>query len=122
MLQTESKVIIADNTWAKEGLIIRILKWSNAKSATVGDKVVLAIKSADRTATYKKWEVVKAIIVRVKKEIRRSDGSYLRFSDNAAVIIDIDAKGQTKMAWKRIFGPIAREVEKEISRFAQEVI
>lgn len=122
MLQNESGVIIADNTGAKSWQIIRILKGSTAKKATVGDRVVIAIKSVSTTSTYKKGDVARAIIVRTKKGVWRKDGSYLKFADNAVAIINKD----NEPVGKRIFGPVARELRekgyKEIATLAEEVI
>ncbi len=92
MIQNESQVIITDNTGAKKGKVIRILKGSNAKSAGIGDTVVIAIKEASSTATSKKGSVSWAVIVRTKKEIGRNDGTYIRFSDNAVVLVAKDQK------------------------------
>ena len=122
MLQTESAVIITDNTGAKTGQIIRILKGSTAKKATLGDRVVIAIKSASSGSSFKKGDVSRAIIVRTKKEVRRKDGSYIRFDDNAVALINKD----NEPLGKRIFGPVARELRdvgfKEIASLAEEVI
>lgn len=122
MLQNESGVIIADNTGAKSWQIIRILKGSTAKKATVGDRVVIAIKSVSTTSVYKKGDVARAIIVRTKKGVWRKDGSYLKFADNAVAIINKD----NEPVGKRIFGPVARELRekgfKEIATLAEEVI
>lgn len=122
MLQNESGVIIADNTGAKTWQIIRILKGSTAKKATVGDRVVIAIKSVSTSSTYKKGDVARAIIVRTKKGVWRKDGSYLKFADNAVAIINKD----NEPVGKRIFGPVARELRekgfKEIATLAEEVI
>jgi len=121
MLQTESRVKIVDNTWAKTWLIIGLIKW-NASFATVWDKVVIAVKSALPSSTYNKWDVVRAVIVRVAKEIRRKDGSYIRFEDNAVAIIDKEWAAK----WKRIFGPVAKELRekgfKNIANMAEEII
>lgn len=103
MLQTESMVDIVDNTGAKKGLIIRILKGSDAKKAIVGDRVVVAIKDALTTSTFKKGDVSRALIVRTKGKIRRKDGSYIGFGDNAAVLIQKDPKEGFKALGKRIF-------------------
>lgn len=126
MLQTESQVIIADNSGAKIGQIIRILKGSNAKKATIGDKVVIAIKDVASTSSFKKGDVSWALIVRTRKEIRRSDGTYVRFADNAVALIEKDPKGEIKAVGKRIFGPVAKELRdkgyKHIATLAEEVI
>lgn len=122
MLQTESEVVIADNTGAKIGQIIRILKGSTARKAGVGDRVVIAIKSVSTSSTFKKWDVARAVIVRTKKGVNRKDGSYLKFADNAVAIINKD----NEPVGKRIFGPVARELRdvgfKEIATLAEEVI
>ncbi len=105
-----SYVNVADNTGAKEALIIKVLKGSGKKggrvSATVGDVVVVSIKKAVPNSPVKKGEVHKAVVVRTKKEIRRRDGSYIRFGDNAVVLIN--QAGEPKGT--RIFGPVAREL------------
>lgn len=90
MLQTESEVVIADNSWAKIGQIIRILKGSTARKATIGDRVVIAVKSVSTSSTYKKGDVARAVIVRTKKGVGRKDGSYLKFADNAVALINKD--------------------------------
>jgi len=125
MLQNESLVIIADNTWAKKGKIFRILKWSNARSASVGDRVVLAIKESSPTGSVKKWEVAQGIIVRTRKEIRRADGTYVRFADNAVVLVSVNDKWEIAPIGKRVFGPVAREIREHfrvITNMAEEVI
>lgn len=125
MLKNESEVIIADNTWAKRGQIFRIFK-GNAKTATVGDIVMIAIKDALPTSTIKKGTTSKALIVRVAKEIRRKDWTYVRFGDNAAILMTKDAKWEIKPVGKRIFGPVARELRqmwyKAITNMAEEVV
>ncbi len=122
MLQTESEVIIADNTGAKIWQIIRILKGSTARKATVGDRVVIAIKNVSTSSTFKKWDVSRAVIVRTNKGVARKDGSYLKFADNAVALINKD----NEPVGKRIFGPVARELRdvgfKEIATLAEEVI
>ncbi len=126
MLKNESTVIITDNTWAKKWQIFRILKWSSAKTATVGDRVMIAIKSALPTSAIKKWTVAQALIVRIKKEISRKDGTYIRFGDNAVILMSKDAKGEIKPIGKRIFGPVAKELRqmgyKAITNMAEEVL
>src|SRR5574344_1015540 len=106
MIQQQSRLKVADNTGAKELMCIRCLGGSHRKFAGVGDVIVASVKSAIPTGVVKKGDVVKAVIVRTKKPIRRADGSYVRFDENAAVIIrdDKNPKGT------RIFGPIAREL------------
>ena len=106
MIQQQSKLKVADNTGAKELMCIRCLGGSHRKFAGVGDVIVASVKSAIPTGVVKKGDVVKAVIVRTKKPIRRADGSYVRFDENAAVIIRDD--GTPKGT--RIFGPIAREL------------
>lgn len=126
MLKNESNVVITDNTWAKKWQIFRILKWSNAKTATIGDRVMIAIKSALPTSTIKKGTISQALIVRIKKEISRKDGTYVRFGDNAVILMSKDAKGEIKPIGKRIFGPVARELRqlwhKAITNMAEEVV
>ena len=106
MIQQQSRLKVADNTGAKELMCIRCLGGSHRKFAGVGDVIVASVKSAMPNGVVKKGDVVKAVIVRTKKPIRRADGSYVRFDENAAVIIrdDKNPKGT------RIFGPIAREL------------
>ena len=126
MLWNESSVIVADNTGAKEGKIIRVLKGSNAKSASIGDVVVVAIKEASPDGTVKKGDVCKGVVVRTRKEVGRKDGSYIRFSDNAIALLTISEKGEVKPLGKRIFGPVAMELRdkgfKAIATLAEEVI
>ncbi len=106
MIQQQSKLKVADNTGAKELMCIRCLGGSHRKFAGVGDVIVASVKTAIPNGVVKKGDVVKAVIVRTKKPIRRADGSYIRFDENAAVIIRED--GTPKGT--RIFGPIAREL------------
>ena len=106
MIQQQSRLKVADNTGAKELMCIRCLGGSHRKFAGVGDIVIASVKSAIPNGVVKKGDVVKAVIVRTKKPIRRPDGSYVRFDENAAVIIRED--GNPKGT--RIFGPIAREL------------
>ena len=106
MIQQQSRLKVADNTGAKELMCIRCLGGSHRKFAGVGDVIVASVKSAIPTGVEKKGDVVKAVIVRTKKPIKRADGSYIRFDENAAVIIRDD--GTPKGT--RIFGPIAREL------------
>ncbi len=121
MLQNESRVIIADNTWAKEALIFKVLKW-NSKSAGIWDLVSVAIKSASPSSALKKWDVARWIIVRTVKEIRRKDGTYVRFGDNAIALVN----KTNEPLWKRIFWPVARELRekwyKNIANLAEEVL
>lgn len=106
MIQQESRLRIADNTGAREILCIRVLGGSMRRYARVGDIIVASVKQATSTASVKKGEVVRAVVVRTAKEYGRPDGSYIRFDDNAAVILDDhrNPKGT------RIFGPVAREL------------
>ena len=106
MLQQESRLKVADNTGAKELMTIRVKGGSYRRYASIGDVIVASVKSASPTGTVKKGDVVKAVIVRTTRPVRRADGSYIRFDENAAVIID-DAKNPRGT---RIFGPVAREL------------
>ena len=106
MIQQESRLVVADNSGAKECLCIRVLGGTRKRYASVGDVIVVAIKSVIPSSDVKKGAVSKAIIVRTKKEIRRPDGSYIRFDDNACVII----KDDNTPKGTRIFGPVAREL------------
>lgn len=123
MIQTETRVKVADNTGARELLVIHVMGGSTHKYASVGDIVVATVKSAAPQGSVKKSEVVKAVIVRISKEWRREDGSTIRFDDNAAVILDAD--GQNPKG-TRIFGPVARELRErgfmKIISLAPEVI
>jgi large subunit ribosomal protein L14 len=110
MIQNESRLKIADNTGAREILVIRVLGGSWRKWGSVGDIVIGTVKSATPQGSVKKSEIVRAVIVRTAKEYRRSDGSYIRFDDNAAVIL----QGETKdPRGTRIFGPVARELREK---------
>jgi len=109
MIQQESRLSVADNSGAKEVLVIRVLGGTNRKYASIGDKVVVTVKSAISSGNIKKGTVSKAVIVRTKKEIRRPDGSYIRFSDNAAVLLT----PQDEPRGTRIFGPVARELREK---------
>lgn len=126
MLKVESVVTVADNTWAKKAKIIRILKWSTGSTATVGDSVVVAIKTAMPNGNVKKWQVIKALVVRTKKEVARKDGTYIRFWDNAVILMTKNEKWERNPIWKRIFGPVARELRdlwfKNITNMAEEVL
>ena len=126
MLKVESVVTVADNTWAKKAKIIRILKWSTGSTATVGDSVVVAIKTAMPNGNVKKWQVIKALVVRTKKEVARKDGTYIRFGDNAVILMTKNEKWERNPIWKRIFGPVARELRdlwyKNITNMAEEVL
>lgn len=110
MIQHESRLKVADNTGARELLVIHVSGGSTRRYGSVGDIVVATVKSAAPQGSVKKSEVVKAVIVRVAKEWRREDGSYIRFDDNAAVILDTD--GQNPKG-SRIFGPVARELREK---------
>ncbi len=122
MIQQESELEVADNTGARRVRCFKVLGGSKRRYARVGDIIVCAVKEADPKGSVKKGEVVKAVIVRTKSYIRRDDGSYLRFYDNAAVIID----DKENPKGTRIFGPVAREVREKgfikISSLAPEVI
>ena len=109
MKQQESRVRVADNSGAKEVLCIRVLGGTKKRYASLGDKIVATVKQATPSGTVKKGQVVKAVMVRVKKEVRRKDGSYIRFDDNACVLID--ESGQMKGT--RVFGPVARELREK---------
>ena len=109
MVQQETRVNVADNSGAKQLLIIKILGGSIHKTATIGDIVVCSVKSATTGGQVKKGDVVKAVIVRTKKAVRREDGSYIKFDDNAAVIIN----DQKQPRGTRIFGPVARELREK---------
>ncbi len=106
MIQQESRLIVADNSGAKEALCIRVLGGTRRRYASVGDIIVVAVKSVIPSSDLKKGVVSKAVIVRTKKEVRRPDGSYIRFDDNACVLLN--AAGE--MRGSRIFGPVAREL------------
>lgn len=106
MIRQESRLSVADNSGAKEVLCIRVLGGTNRKSASIGDKIVVTVKSAMPSGNVKKGQVATAVIVRTKKEIRRTDGSYIRFDDNAVVLLNQAGE----MRGTRIFGPVAREL------------
>ncbi len=107
MIQSFTHLVVADNTGAREIMCIRVLGGSKRKYGAVGDIIVAAVKVATPTSTIKKGEVVKAVIVRTTKEYGRPDGSYIRFDDNAAVILESET---TNPKGTRIFGPVAREL------------
>ena len=109
MIQQESMLKIADNTGAKRALCIRVLGGSGRRYARVGDRVVVTMKDAVPNATVKKGEVTEAVVVRTAKETRRRDGSYIRFDDNAAVLIN----AQKEPRGTRIFGPVGRELREK---------
>lgn len=122
MIQQESRLKVADNSGAKEVLCIRVLGGTRRRYASVGDKIVVSVKDALPAGNIKKGAVTKAVIVRTKKAIRRKDGSYIRFDENAAVLLNANDEPRGT----RIFGPVARELrEKEymkIVSLAPEVL
>ena len=122
MIQQETRVRIADNSGAKVGLCIRVLGGTGRRYASVGDVIVIAVKDAIPGGAVKKGEVARAVIVRTAKEIRRNDGTYIKFDENAAVVID----EQQEPRGTRIFGPVARELREKnymkIVSLAPEVI
>ena len=122
MIQQETRLVVADNTGAKELLVIRVMGSSNKKFAAVGDVVVATVKDATPNMTVKKSEVVKAVIVRTVQGVRRDDGSYIKFDDNACVII----KDDKSPVGTRVFGPVARELRDKdymkIVSLAKEVL
>ena len=121
MIQQESRLVVADNSGAKEALCIRVLGGTRRSYASVGDVIVVSIKSTIPSSDVKKGSVSKAIIVRTKKEVRRADGSYIRFDDNACVLLN--AAGDMRAS--RIFGPVARELRNanmKIVSLAPEVL
>ena len=122
MIQPETKLVVADNSGAKEIKCIRVMGGSFRRSGNIGDVIVASVQTATPGGSVKKGDVVKAVIVRTKKGIRRTDGSHIRFDDNAAVIID----NQKQPRGTRIFGPIARELREKdymkIISLAPEVI
>ncbi|MDQ2658771.1 MAG: 50S ribosomal protein L14 [Cyclobacteriaceae bacterium] len=122
MIRTESRLTVADNSGAKEVLCMHVLGGTRKGSATVGDKIVVTVKSALPTSQVKKGTVSRAVIVRTRKEVRRKDGSYIRFEDNAAVLLN----AQDEPRGTRIFGPVARELREKqfmkIVSLAPEVI
>ncbi|MEZ4860687.1 MAG: 50S ribosomal protein L14 [Caldilineaceae bacterium] len=122
MIQQESRLKVADNTGARELLTIRVRGGSTRRYAAVGDVVVASVKSATPTGNVKKGDVVRAVIVRTTRPVRRPDGSYIRFDENAAVIIDDNRNPRGT----RIFGPVARELREggymKIVSLAPEVL
>ena len=122
MIQQESIVRIADNSGAKKALVIRVLGGSKRRYARIGDTVVVAVKDALPDGTVKKGDVARAVVVRTRKEVRRKDGSYIRFDENAAVIINDSGEPRAT----RIFGPVGRELREKkfmkIVSLAPEVI
>ena len=122
MIQTESRLKVADNSGARELLVIRVMGGSKRKTGNIGDIVVAAVKQATPGSVVKKGDVVKAVIVRTKSGARRADGSYIKFDENAAVIINADKSPRGT----RIFGPVARELREgdfmKIVSLAPEVL
>ena len=122
MVQAESRLKVADNTGAKEVLTIRVLGGTKRRYASIGDKIVVSIKNATPNGLIKKGAVSTAVVVRTIKEVRRPDGSYIRFDDNACVLLD-DAG---EMRGTRVFGPVARELRDKkfmkIASLAPEVL
>ena len=106
MIQSESRLVVADNSGAKECLCIRVLGGTRRRYASVGDVIVVSVKSVIPSSDIKKGAVSKALIVRTKKEVRRPDGSYIRFDDNACVLLN----NSGELRGSRIFGPVAREL------------
>ena len=109
MIKTETRLTVADNSGAKEVLCLHVLGGTHRCSASVGDKIVVTVKSALPTSQVKKGTVSKAVVVRTTKEVRRKDGSYIRFEDNAAVLLN----AQDEPRGTRIFGPVARELREK---------
>ncbi|MEN9445635.1 MAG: hypothetical protein RL728_147 [Bacteroidota bacterium] len=109
MIQQESRCKVADNSGAKEVLCIRVLGGTGKRYASIGDTIVVSVKNALPSGNVKKGQVAKAVVVRTKKEVRRSDGSYIRFDDNAVVILN----NSGEMRGTRIFGPVARELREK---------
>ena len=122
MIQQESRVKVADNSGAREVLCIRVLGGTRKRYASIGDEVVVTVKDAVPSGTVKQGMVTRAVVVRTKKEVRRSDGSYIRFDDNAVVLLNTGGE----MRGTRIFGPVARELREKqfmkIVSLAPEVI
>lgn len=109
MIQQESRLTVADNSGAKEVLCIRVLGGTKKRYASIGDKIIVTVKSAIPSGNVKKSTVSKAVVVRTKKEVRRQDGSYIRFDDNAVVLLN----ATEEMRGTRIFGPVARELREK---------
>lgn len=109
MVQQESRLVVADNSGAKSALCIRVLGGTKRRYASVGDKIIVAIKDALPSGNVKKGSISKAVVVRSKKEIRRADGSYIRFDDNACVLLT----ATNELRGTRIFGPVARELREK---------
>ena len=106
MIQQESRLKVADNSGAKEVLCIRVLGGTKKRYASLGDKIVVTVKQADPSGGVKKGQIAKAVVVRTRKEVRRKDGSYIRFDDNSCVLLDENGE----MRGTRVFGPVAREL------------
>jgi len=109
MIQQESRMAVADNSGAKEVLCIRVLGGTKRRYASIGDKIIVSVKDALPSGNIKKGQVSAAVVVRTRKEIRRSDGSYIRFDDNAVVLLN----AQGELRGTRIFGPVARELREK---------
>jgi large subunit ribosomal protein L14 len=109
MIQQESRLVVADNSGAKEALCIRVLGGTRRRYASIGDTIVVTIKNALPSGGVKKGSISKAVVVRTKKEIKRADGSYIRFDDNAIVLLN----AQDELRGTRIFGPVARELREK---------
>lgn len=109
MLQQESRLKVADNSGAKEVLTIRVLGGTKRRYASIGDKIVVSVKQASPTGTIKKGQVSTAVVVRTTKEVRRIDGSYIRFDDNACVLLNPTGE----MRGTRVFGPVGRELREK---------
>lgn len=109
MIQQESRLTVADNSGAKEVLCIRVLGGTGKRYASIGDRIIVTVKNAIPSGNIKKGTVAKAVVVRTKKEIRRNDGSYIRFDDNAVVLLN----NAGEMIGTRIFGPVARELREK---------
>jgi large subunit ribosomal protein L14 len=109
MIQQESRLVVADNSGAKTVLCIRVLGHTRKRYATLGDKIIVSVKSAIPSGGIKKGTVSKAIVVRTSKEVRRADGSYIRFDDNAVVLLS----ATEELRGTRIFGPVARELREK---------
>lgn len=109
MIQQESRLAVADNSGAKQVLCIRVLGGTKKRYASIGDQIVVSVKSAMPSGNIKKGAVSKAVVVRTRKEVRRNDGSYIRFDDNAVVMLNTTGE----MIGTRIFGPVARELREK---------
>ncbi|HIX55217.1 MAG TPA: 50S ribosomal protein L14 [Candidatus Sphingobacterium stercoripullorum] len=122
MVQQESRLNVADNSGAKEVLVIRVLGGTGKRYASIGDKIVVTVKDAMPSGNVKKGSISKAVVVRTKKAVRRKDGSYIRFDDNAVVLLN----NNDELRGTRIFGPVARELREKkfmkIVSLAPEVI